>query len=57
MGFIMIFSCMYTTLKRRTAGHQRLRLIISATWEAEMGGSWFKASLGKKCLRPILTNN
>jgi hypothetical protein len=34
---------------------QWLTPVISASWEAEIGGSWFEASQGKKLARPFLT--
>jgi hypothetical protein len=33
---------------------QWLILVIPATWEAEIKGSWFEASPGKKLARPYL---
>jgi hypothetical protein len=30
--------------------------VVPAIWEAEVGGSWFKASLGKVEARPYLKN-
>jgi hypothetical protein len=31
--------------------------VAHSTWELEIGRSWFKASLGKKLVRPYLSKN
>jgi hypothetical protein len=36
-------------------GSDRLMLIIPAAWQVRLGGSWFKVKLGKKLMRPQLS--